>query len=370
MKKKRTFLKSATSAVLALILTLSGIFIAPVTVRAEGWPEYAQNLTLGIAITGTIKDGDFSGRLENNENFEDQYYWNVYKFTMPQKGLLNLYIETKNRDYFYKSYSYIIGGGIACNGNGFAIFSTSDPDGLIWRSCYKLNQIAPTYSAAREIYHGTADVALEAGEYYFTVRNRYTSDVPYFLTLSYKEPEVNITSISLSKKNIELEPGEQFALNANVLPENATDKTVVWESSSTSVASVENGIVTAKSPGTTTITASSADGEITASCLVTVIDAKAIDDFVEMRPTINSVSPSVKRATVYFSSVNSSDTKYQVAYKTGSGKWKIKNTSSLTTTIRKLQSRKSYAFRVRGYKKFYGKTYYTQWSSVKRATIR
>lgn len=362
MKKKRTLLKSVTSAVLALVLTLSGIFIAPITVRADGWPGYAQNLTLGMTVTGTIKAGDFYGRLEGNL-YEEAYYWNVYKFSMPKNGLLNVYFESANIKYFYDRWA-----GVA--GNGFAIFPTSDPDNLVWRSRWEQNRIEPTYSAAREINHGTADVALEAGEYYFTLRQAKTSDTPYFLTLSYKEPDVNVTSISLSKKNVELEPGEQAALNASVLPENATDKTVKWESSSASVASVENGIITAKSPGTTTITASSADGEITASCLVTVIDAKAIDDFVEMRPTINSVSPSVKRATVYFSSVNSSDTKYQVAYKTGSGKWKIKNTSSLTTTIRKLQSRKSYVFRVRGYKKFYGKTYYTQWSSVKRATIR
>ena len=359
MKKKRTLLKSVTSAVLALVLTLSGIFIAPITVRADGWPGYAQNLTLGVAVTGTAKAGDFEGRLEDNIS-SYEYYWNVYKFTMPQKGLLNVYLESVTPDYCYRRGS----------SSGLAIFSGSDPDNLIWRSHVNQNRIEPEYSASREIYHGTADVALEAGEYYFTLRQVETSDTPYFLTLSYKEPDINVTSISLSKKNVELEPGEQAALNASVLPENATDKTVKWESSSASVASVENGIITAKSPGTTTITASSADGEITASCLVTVIDAKAIDDFVEMRPTINSVSPSVKRATVYFSSVNSSDTKYQVAYKTGSGKWKIKNTSSLTTTIRKLQSRKSYAFRVRGYKKFYGKTYYTQWSSVKRATIR
>lgn len=360
MKKKRTLLKSVTSAILALVLTLSGIFIAPITVRADGWPGYAQNLTLGVAVTGTAKAGDFEGRLEDNIDGSEEYYWNVYKFTMPQKGLLNVYLESVTPDYCYRRGS----------SSGLAIFSGSDPDNLIWRSHVNQNRIEPEYSASREIYHGTADVALEAGEYYFTLRQVETSDTPYFLTLSYKEPDINVTSISLSKKNIELEPGEQAALNASVLPENATDKTVKWESSSASVASVENGIITAKSLGTTTITASSADGEITASCLVTVIDAKAIDDFVEMRPTINSVSPSVKRATVYFSSVNSSDTKYQVAYKTGSGKWKIKNTSSLTTTIRKLQSRKSYAFRVRGYKKFYGKTYYTQWSSVKRATIR
>ena len=101
MKKKRTLLKSVTSAVLALVLTLSGIFIAPITVRADGWPGYAQNLTLGVAVTGTAKAGDFQGRLEDNIS-SYEYYWNVYKFTMPQKGLLNVYLESVTPDYCYR----------------------------------------------------------------------------------------------------------------------------------------------------------------------------------------------------------------------------------------------------------------------------
>ena len=160
MKKKRTLLKSVTSAILALVLTLSGIFIAPITVRADGWPGYAQNLTLGVAVTGTAKAGDFEGRLEDNIDGSEEYYWNVYKFTMPQKGLLNVYLESVTPDYCYRRGS----------SSGLAIFSGSDPDNLIWRSHVNQNRIEPEYSASREIYHGTADVALEAGEYYFTLR--------------------------------------------------------------------------------------------------------------------------------------------------------------------------------------------------------
>ena len=367
MKIKRKIGKRLASIILTLALLVSGITFFPSEAYAAGWLEYAnRTITLGTAVNGSIKSGDYRGLTEATSNSSARdVYWHIYKFAMPKEGLLNLYIESASSQYL----TYGTWRGLH-EYDGFIIYPASDPDTIMWRSKCDQNEIKRQFSSSRAMYYGSTEIALNQGEYYFAIRQYETLDTPYYLTLSYKEPDINVTSISLSKKNIELEPGEQAALNASVLPENATDKTVKWESSSASVASVENGIITAKSPGTTTITASSADGEITASCLVTVIDAKAIDDFVEMRPTINSVSPSVKRATVYFSSVNSSDTKYQVAYKTGSGKWKIKNTSSLTTTIRKLQSRKSYAFRVRGYKKFYGKTYYTQWSSVKRATIR
>lgn len=179
-----------------------------------------------------------------------------------------------------------------------------------------------------------------------------------------------MTSISLDKKNLQLEPGEQATLTANVLPDNATDKTVVWESSDTSVASVDNGMVTARAAGTTTITASSSDGEITASCQMTVIDTGLIDAFEEARPTINGIEPGRKKATVYFSSIDSYGVKYQVAYRTGSGKWKTKNTAITTASIRNLKSKKTYSIRVRGYNQFYGKTYYSSWSGVKKVKVK
>ena len=168
-----------------------------------------------VAVTGTAKAVDCHGPLENKDGNGSEYYWNVYKFTMPQKGLLNVYLESTHKAYFY------YGSGF----RGFAIFSVSDPDNLVWRSHSNQNRIEPTYSAAREIYHGTADVALEAGEYYFTFRQYETSNVTYFLTLSYKESDVNVTSISLNKKNIELEQAcyystglLQFCIGTHVLP--------------------------------------------------------------------------------------------------------------------------------------------------------
>ncbi len=232
------------------------------------------------------------------------------------------------------------------------------------------NTINPVFSSARELYYGSTEISLDQGSYYFTVRHHQSNDTPYYLTLSYKEPNVNVTSISLDKKNLQLEPGEQATLTANVLPDNATDKTVVWESSDTSVASVDNGMVTARAAGTTTITASSSDGEITASCQMTVIDTGLIDAFEEARPTINGIEPGRKKATVYFSSIDSYGVKYQVAYRTGSGKWKTKNTAITTASIRNLKSKKTYSIRVRGYNQFYGKTYYSSWSGVKKVKVK
>ena len=62
--------------------------------------------------------------------------------------------------------------------------------------------------------------------------------------------------------------GETETITATVNPDNATDKTVTWGSSDVSVATVADGIVTAKSPGTVTVTAKS--GIYTTDCNVTV----------------------------------------------------------------------------------------------------
>lgn len=77
-----------------------------------------------------------------------------------------------------------------------------------------------------------------------------------------------VESISLDKTSASLKVGETTTLTATVKPDNATDKTVTWSSSDASVASVENGVVTAKKIGTTTITAKAGDKE--ASCSITV----------------------------------------------------------------------------------------------------
>lgn len=63
---------------------------------------------------------------------------------------------------------------------------------------------------------------------------------------------------------------ETFTLKVNVLPENAAVKTVVWMSSNEAVATVVAGIVTAVAPGTATITARATEGNVSATCELTV----------------------------------------------------------------------------------------------------
>ena len=85
------------------------------------------------------------------------------------------------------------------------------------------------------------------------------------------EPEVVfVTSVSLNEKSKTINVGDEFTLNATVLPSNATNKNLTWKSSNTSVATVTNGKVKGVSKGSTTITVTTVDGKKTSSCAVAV----------------------------------------------------------------------------------------------------
>lgn len=82
--------------------------------------------------------------------------------------------------------------------------------------------------------------------------------------------KIGVTGVSLEPTEITLNVNGTTTLKATVAPENATDQTVTWESSDNQVATVENGVVTAKAPGKATITVKTVDGGKTATCEVTV----------------------------------------------------------------------------------------------------
>ena len=80
------------------------------------------------------------------------------------------------------------------------------------------------------------------------------------------------SSIELDKSAVTLKATESVKLNVTVLPETTTVKDVTWSTSDETVATVENGVVTAHKVGTATITATTTDGtNLSASCEVTVV---------------------------------------------------------------------------------------------------
>ena len=74
---------------------------------------------------------------------------------------------------------------------------------------------------------------------------------------------VSVESITIEVSNIELKKNENYQLNYNIVPENATNKSVTWSSSNNNVATVDNnGLVTAISEGSATIEVETKDGKL------------------------------------------------------------------------------------------------------------
>ena len=119
---------------------------------------------------------------------------------------------------------------------------------------YGINASCCLYVPATSVY------AYKAAEYW--------SDLSCILPIA--GSEISVTSITLSKSIMSITVNDTEQLTATVLPEDATDKTVSWTSSDPSVATVTDGLITAISPGTTIITATTQDGNFTAQCSVTV----------------------------------------------------------------------------------------------------
>ena len=90
-------------------------------------------------------------------------------------------------------------------------------------------------------------------------------------TITVEKKLIPITEVCLDKNSATLTEGDTATLTATVLPENTTySKDVSWSSNNSEVAAVDaNGTVTAKSVGTTIITATSENGK-SASCTITV----------------------------------------------------------------------------------------------------
>ena len=110
---------------------------------------------------------------------------------------------------------------------------------------------------------------------YATIIARTVYNTVATCSVHVKAPTIDVTKITLDRSSVTLNPGyndqKTAELTAQVLPVNATDKTVTWTSANETIAVVKDGVVSARSAGTTTVTATSSNG-LTATCKVTVVE--------------------------------------------------------------------------------------------------
>jgi hypothetical protein len=97
-----------------------------------------------------------------------------------------------------------------------------------------------------------------------------TSDGSFTASCLVKVDDISVTGITLNKTTLPLEVGKSETLIATVQPEGATNNTVIWTSSDNLIATVANGFVTAIGNGLATVTATTFEGNYTATCTVMV----------------------------------------------------------------------------------------------------
>jgi uncharacterized repeat protein (TIGR02543 family) len=99
-----------------------------------------------------------------------------------------------------------------------------------------------------------------------------------------------VTGIACADSSFTMAVGEQYPMGATLSPANATNPTINWTSSNTSVATITaTGIVTTLATGTTTLTVVSQDGAFADSCSLTVDDSKCLRNVAAGRHPWESV---------------------------------------------------------------------------------
>ncbi len=109
--------------------------------------------------------------------------------------------------------------------------------------------------------------AVKAGKAVITAQ--LSSGKKASVTINVGNP-VEVNSLALNATGLTIRQGSKYQLKTTVAPSNASDKTLTFTSSDSKVATVLNGLIKAKAPGTARITVRSANGK-TASCTVRVL---------------------------------------------------------------------------------------------------
>lgn len=134
-------------------------------------------------------------------------------------------------------------------------------------------------------------------------------------SVTIEEDVIPVKGITLDKDIIEMAVGSSCRLNATITPSDATDKTIIWESSDETIAIVSSsGVIGALKEGDVTITAYSSDKKKSASCDVFIKDVKialakttgiiGVNDNLNVAPYLKS-NVSIKLSDVTLSSSDS-----------------------------------------------------------------
>ena len=188
------------------------------------------------------------GLLNSNIEFHIPVYNNMPSYPTPYPGTsgnVATYVDDNTRIEVYDVAPYIL-------------HIRSGP-GTEYSTVIKLNEGDQMTRIAKSINTQWDKVRLDNGIEGYVFRD-YTREIKI----------IDVKNISLNKTSVELNVGETVDLVATITPSDATNKNISWSSSDNNIATVENGKITAKNPGSVIIEARS-NNNITATCKVNVI---------------------------------------------------------------------------------------------------
>lgn len=139
---------------------------------------------------------------------------------------------------------------------------------IIWSSS-NTNVVTVNAGVLTGVNQGSATVTAKTSDGGFTASCNVTITEP-----------TKVTGITLNSTSLTLKAERTATLVATISPSDAYDKTVNWASANNAIATISSsGVVTAKSVGTTTITATTNDGGFKATCNLTVEEKGATDEW-------------------------------------------------------------------------------------------
>ncbi len=223
----------------------------------------------------------------------------------------------------------------------------------------------------KKLEYTNRSLTVQPGTYYIVIAQDSWESWVGSYTLNIGE-YFKVEKVKLNATKKVLTQVKTFTLKKTITPSNATDKTVVWSSSNSSVATVnEKGKVKTLKPGVSTITAVSNDNKnIMESCVIIVKPKKAV--------TISSLK---KYSNSYYgykgfqisykqiSGVNGYQISYAKNKKFNKAISKFVSSSYAGDTITNL-SKGTYYVRVRSYVENNGTKYYGPWSIVKSIKVK
>ena len=135
----------------------------------------------------------------------------------------------------------------------------------------------------------------------------YSGTSSTIVNINFLSAEVSATDFTLGESEVTMYKSNTHTLEVTFTPNNTTDRTLSWSSSNTSVATVDNGVITGVAPGTATISASKeiSGNTVTRTCSVTVLNNVATHAGTLLDPY--TVNEAVNIAKGFFTEYSNGD---------------------------------------------------------------